>query len=94
MKSNYRVVVGRSRSITGPYLDQSGKPMLEGGGTLVIEGDKSNTRRPDIVPSIISLCRRSRKAVISSFVTVIVLIIKVRQNWSSVRFGGIMDGLN
>ena len=40
MKSNYRVVVGRSRSITGPYLDQSGKPMLEGGGTLVIEGDK------------------------------------------------------
>lgn len=40
MKSNYRVVVGRSRKITGPYLDREGKSMLDGGGTLVIEGDK------------------------------------------------------
>ena len=40
MKSNYRVVVGRSRTITGPYLDREGEAMLDGGGTLVIEGDK------------------------------------------------------
>jgi len=36
-KSDYKVVVGRSKSITGPYLDRNGKPLLEGGGTLVIE---------------------------------------------------------
>lgn len=39
-KSNYRVAVGRSRSVAGPYIDRSGKPMLQGGGTPVIEGDK------------------------------------------------------
>jgi arabinan endo-1,5-alpha-L-arabinosidase len=39
-KSNYRVVVGRSKTISGPYLDREGKPMIEGGGTLFIEGDK------------------------------------------------------
>lgn len=36
--SDYNVVVGRSRSITGPYLDASGKPMLEGGGTRLTSG--------------------------------------------------------
>ena len=40
-QSTYRVVCGRSRNITGPYVDREGKPMLEGGGTLVIEGDKT-----------------------------------------------------
>lgn len=38
-KSNYRVVVGRSRDIEGPYADRDGRPMLEGGGTPVVEGD-------------------------------------------------------
>ena len=40
-QSTYRVVCGRSRNVTGPYLDREGKPMLDGGGTLVIEGDKT-----------------------------------------------------
>jgi len=35
VKSTYKVEVGRSESILGPYLDWAGKPMLEGGGTLV-----------------------------------------------------------
>jgi len=39
-KSNYRVAVGRSKQIDGPYLDRTGKPMTEGGGTLFFEGDK------------------------------------------------------
>ncbi len=39
-KSNYRVAVGRSKNVEGPYLDRSGKDMAAGGGTLVIEGDK------------------------------------------------------
>ena len=40
MKSTYKVVVGRSRNIEGPYLDRNGKDMADLGGSLVIEGDK------------------------------------------------------
>ena len=36
--SDYRVVVGRSRTITGPYLDKDGVSLLEGGGTEVLRG--------------------------------------------------------
>lgn len=39
-KSNYRVAIGRSKSVEGPYLDREGKDMLNGGGTIFIEGDK------------------------------------------------------
>jgi len=39
-KSNYRVAVGRSKTVAGPYLDREGKDMAKGGGTLFIEGDK------------------------------------------------------
>lgn len=45
-KSTYRVVVGRSRKITGPYEDRSGKPMGEGGGTPVINATTPNWRGP------------------------------------------------
>ena len=38
-KSNYRVAVGRSRQVNGPYVDRMGKAMTEGGGTLFFEGD-------------------------------------------------------
>ena len=34
--STYKTVVGRSKHIEGPYLDQEGKDMLHGGGTPVI----------------------------------------------------------
>jgi arabinan endo-1,5-alpha-L-arabinosidase len=33
-------MVGRSRSVTGPYVDATGTPMLEGGGTPVLVGNK------------------------------------------------------
>ncbi len=39
-KSNYRVAVGRSRLVDGPYLDRDGRDMAQGGGTLFLEGDK------------------------------------------------------
>jgi arabinan endo-1,5-alpha-L-arabinosidase len=39
-KSNYRVAVGRSKHVAGPYLDRNGKDMAEGGGTIFLEGDK------------------------------------------------------
>jgi len=40
-KSTYHVVVGRSRSVTGPYLDKDGKDMLLGGGSLVVQGNEA-----------------------------------------------------
>jgi len=36
--STYYVVIGRSATITGPYLDMHGKPMMEGGGTRLTTG--------------------------------------------------------
>lgn len=33
--STYNIVVGRSRNVTGPYLDNMGRDMLEGGGKMV-----------------------------------------------------------
>ena len=38
-KSNYKTMVGRSRSVTGSYVDASGTPMLEGGGTPLLLGN-------------------------------------------------------
>jgi arabinan endo-1,5-alpha-L-arabinosidase len=35
-RSTYRTMVGRSRSVTGPYLDRTGEPMAEGGGTELL----------------------------------------------------------
>ncbi|HPR33707.1 MAG TPA: arabinan endo-1,5-alpha-L-arabinosidase [Prolixibacteraceae bacterium] len=34
--STYNVRVGRSKNITGPYFDQEGVSMLDGGGTLLV----------------------------------------------------------
>ena len=39
-KSNYRVAVGRSKTVDGPYLDSQGIDMRYGGGNLFLEGDK------------------------------------------------------
>lgn len=39
-KSNYKMMVGRSKNITGPYLDKNGLEMSKNGGTLVLQGDK------------------------------------------------------
>lgn len=35
LSSNYKTIVGRSRTIAGPYLDREGRQLLHGGGTLV-----------------------------------------------------------
>lgn len=34
--STYNIVVGRSKQVTGPYLDNVGRSMLEGGGKMVV----------------------------------------------------------
>ena len=36
VKSNYKIVVGRSKSVTGPYLDRTGVDMARGRGSLVL----------------------------------------------------------
>jgi len=39
-KSTYRTMVGRSKSVTGPYVDETGKPMMDGGGTQILFPNK------------------------------------------------------
>ncbi|GHG33090.1 arabinan endo-1,5-alpha-L-arabinosidase [Deinococcus indicus] len=36
LSSTYRVMVGRARHVTGPYLDRAGRPLLQGGGTPLL----------------------------------------------------------
>ena len=40
--STYRIVVGRSRAVTGPYVDRDGRALTDGGGTTLLEsaGDR------------------------------------------------------
>ncbi|WP_445738376.1 arabinan endo-1,5-alpha-L-arabinosidase [Mariniflexile sp.] len=40
-KSTYKLMVGRSKSVIGPYIDKDGKELNKGGGSLVIEGNKN-----------------------------------------------------
>lgn len=40
-KSTYKVVVGRSKNATGPYVDKESVALNEGGGTLIIEGNEN-----------------------------------------------------
>ena len=48
-QSKYNIRVGRSKSVTGPYLDKSGKDMMQGGGTLFLGSvtDNGTGRPPD-----------------------------------------------
>ncbi len=44
--STYNVRVGRSKNITGPYLDRDGTPMRNDGGTQVIKATTPNWKGP------------------------------------------------
>jgi beta-xylosidase len=33
---SYRIMIGRSSTLTGPYVDQDGKPMISGGGSELL----------------------------------------------------------
>ena len=39
VNSTYNIVVGRSRKVTGPYVDNMGRDMLAGGGKMVVDAD-------------------------------------------------------
>ncbi len=34
--STYRIIVGRSQTVTGPYLDRGGMDLMQGGGTILL----------------------------------------------------------
>lgn len=38
--STYKIIVGRSTSVNGPYLDKEGVELLRGGGTVFLQGNK------------------------------------------------------
>lgn len=38
-ESTYKMMVGRSKDVTGPYLDKTGKDLAAGGGSLLLAGD-------------------------------------------------------
>lgn len=41
VNSTYNIVCGRSRSVTGPYVDNMGRDMMQGGGKMVLSaGDR------------------------------------------------------
>ncbi|BDP44176.1 extracellular endo-alpha-(1-_5)-L-arabinanase 1 (plasmid) [Deinococcus aetherius] len=39
--TTYKLAVGRSTSVTGPYVDRTGKALTEGGGTVLLTGQGS-----------------------------------------------------
>lgn len=41
LESNYKVVVGRSENIIGPFVDKNGFKMIYGGGTTVLTGNNN-----------------------------------------------------
>jgi arabinan endo-1,5-alpha-L-arabinosidase len=38
VNSTYKIMVGRSQNLTGPYIDKNGTTMMNGGGTLIDSG--------------------------------------------------------
>ena len=41
VNSTYKMIVGRSVKLTGPYIDRLRKPMATGGGTILLQGDEN-----------------------------------------------------
>jgi len=42
VNSTYKVAIGRSKTVTGPYLDKEGKNLANGGGSILLTGDGVN----------------------------------------------------
>jgi arabinan endo-1,5-alpha-L-arabinosidase len=41
IKSTYKMIAGKSKKITGPFIDKQGIDMAKGGGTILLQGDKN-----------------------------------------------------
>lgn len=40
-KSTYKVIIGRSKKLQGPYVDKDGVALRNGGGSVFLQGDKN-----------------------------------------------------
>lgn len=40
-QSTYKMIVGRSKNVTGPYTDKKNLDMAHGGGSIILAGDKN-----------------------------------------------------
>ncbi|RYY30612.1 MAG: arabinan endo-1,5-alpha-L-arabinosidase [Sphingobacteriaceae bacterium] len=40
-KSTYKMIIGRSKTVKGPYLDETGLSLAKGGGTILLQGDQN-----------------------------------------------------
>lgn len=41
VNSSYKMIVGRSKKLKGPYVDKEGKSLQTGGGTILLAGDSN-----------------------------------------------------
>jgi arabinan endo-1,5-alpha-L-arabinosidase len=41
VKSTYKMIVGRAKSIPGTYLDKEGNSLARGGGSILLQGDEN-----------------------------------------------------
>ncbi len=41
VNSTYKMIIGRSETIPGPYIDKDGESMASGGGTILLQGDEN-----------------------------------------------------
>ncbi|MGH3321508.1 MAG: arabinan endo-1,5-alpha-L-arabinosidase [Streptosporangiaceae bacterium] len=83
--STYRVMVGRSRHITGPYYDRQGTPMLQGGGR---RSSPRMTGSSDPVGRVCSVPRRRREARTFSFTTTTTAMTQACPSSDSTGCGG------
>lgn len=58
--STYYTVVGRAKDPTGPYIDRHGKPMMEGGGFLVLHAGLDAARR-FVGPGHVAILREPKR---------------------------------
>lgn len=51
VNSTYRTVAGRATRPEGPYYDRDGRPLAQGGGTVILErrGNQVGTGAPDVI---------------------------------------------
>jgi len=40
VNSTYKMIIGRSETVQGPYLDKEGRSLRTGGGTILMQGDE------------------------------------------------------
>lgn len=50
VESTYRILVGRSDHVEGPYVDRDGRALTDGGGTVVLESDGARIGPGHVAP--------------------------------------------